>query len=62
LLDIEGLKGGSSGVEVVLVLPDVYLLLWHDVEHDFTNSLVLLDISGVLLSSSSSWMLLLAIY
>jgi len=55
------LKSGPSGVGVILVLPDVYLQLWHNVEYEFTSSLVLLNIPGVLLSSSSSWMLLLAI-
>ena len=44
------------------MLPNVYLLLWHNIEHDFTTSLVLLDIPGILFNSSSSWTLLLAIH
>jgi len=62
LLNTEGLQGSPSGAGVILVLPDVYSLLWHNVEHDFTSSPVLLDIPGILLSSSSSWTLLLAIH
>ena len=36
LLDIKGLQGGPSSIGVILMLPDVYSLLWHNVEHDFT--------------------------
>lgn len=49
LLHKECLQGLPSSSGVILLCPDMNLLAWHQIEHQFTSSPVLFDIPGILL-------------
>ena len=61
LLDIEWLESGPSSSGVILVYLDVHPLVWRNIEHELTSSLVLLDIPSLLLLISWSQLFFLAI-
>ena len=62
LLHIECLQHLPSSSGVVLLSPDVNSLIWHQIEHQLSSSLVLFDIPGLLLLGWCGGVRLFAIY